>query len=355
LDTCITLFFFLVTQNKQPTYSEEGFNPDEDDIAADLEEVTLKCLTGFVDVTGETTKTTSETIDAAKAVEKGYEFSTSHLEEMARAVVRPSDDESVEDAIKAMKAICVMAMADSGKNWKSIVKDQDKYNLLSYNNDKFRDRFLEKALYVLGVLDVVGDTVDRKLPPTVLKACELGRSKVLEWLGSDRTPNLKIPASATIYQWFRDFRNGRNFSHPERALHVKMQALDNLDKFFAVHPSQKQTFKAHVQFVLKQQRLAGEANDEEDTIASVIRDGTMDGNAYDFYCYFVNDILRPLSSNIPDAKRSADAREDECDQPAKKQEDTVIFDFLVEKLTWQHLSHWMDENWGQTRTMSWSI
>jgi hypothetical protein len=274
---------------------------------------------------------------------------------MARAVVRPSEDESVEDAIKAMKAICSTAMADSGKSWKSIVKDQDKYDLLSYNNDKFRDRFVEKSLYVLGVLYVVGDTVDRKLPPTILKSCELGRSKVLEWVGPDRASNSKIPAPATIYQWFRDFRNGRNFSHSERALHVKMQALDNLDKFFAVHPSQKQTFKAHVQFVLKQQRLAGQANDEEDIIASVSRDGTLDGNAYNFYCYFVNDILRPLSSNIPDAKRSAHTREDECDLPAKKQEHTIIFDFLVETLTWQHLSHWMDENWGQTRNISWSI
>lgn len=271
---------------------------------------------------------------------------------MARAVVRPLEDESVEDAIKAMKAICSTAMNDSGKNWKSIVKDQDKYDLLSYNNDKFRDRFVEKSLYVLGVLDVVGDTVDRKLPPTVLKACELGRSKVLEWLGPDRTSNLKIPAPATIYQWFRDFRNGRSFSHPERALHVKMQALDNLDKFFAVHPSQKHTFKAHIQSVLKQQRLASQANNEEDIIAPIIRDGTLDGNAYDFYCYFVNDILRPLSSNIPDAKRSADDREDECALPAKKQEDTIIFDFLVEKLTWLHLSHWMDDNWSQTRNIS---
>lgn len=297
-----------------------------------------------------TTKATSDTIDTAKAAAKGHEFSASHIEMMARVVVRPLDDESVEDAIRVMKAACFKAMANSGKNWKTIVEDEDKYNLLSSNDAKFKDRFVEKALYVLGVLDVVSDTVDQKLPPTVLKSCALGRSKVLEWLGPDRTSSLKIPASKTVHSWFRDFCNGRKFSHPERALHVKMQVLDSLDKYFALHPVQKQAFKAHAQSILKPQSFTDQA-------ASVLRDGTLDGNAYDLYCYFVNDIVRPLSTNVSDAKRVANARENEStgDFLPKKQEDTIIFNFLAEKLTWQHLSQWMDENWSQSRNISWSL
>ena len=306
-------------------------------------------LSGYVNKSA--SKTTSETIDAARAVANGHKFSTPYLEKMTRIVICPQEGESIEEALKAMKSVCLTAMADSGKNWKSIVEDEDKYNLLSSNDDIFRDRIVEKALYVVGVLDVVSDTFNQNLPPTVIKSCELGRSKVLEWLGTTAS-DLKIPASRTVYAWFRDFCHERNFSHPQRAIHIKMQVLDNLDRFFTAYPVQKQIFKAHVQSVLKQQCRA--ANSTSGDVLS--RDGTVDGNAFDFFSYLVSTILRPLSTtnNPLGTKRGTDVRDGDgivttTKVIPKSQEGTAMYDYLVENLTWQHLLHWMNKNWDTAR------
>ena len=255
-------------------------------------------------------------------------------------------------------------MDNSGENWKTIVEDQDKYKLLSSSpcNNIIKSRIVYKSLYVLGVVDVVSDTVSKKLPPSVMKSCELGRSKALEWIGPNTAEGMWIPKSGTVYQWYRDFCHGRTFKHPERAVHMQMQSLERLDDFFATRPVQKQTFKAHVHSVLKQQRVLNHAN--SDIAASAMgRDGTLEGNAYDFYCYFVNDILRNSSEKASVAKRGAadaNARTENEASPAdaeayaellaEKQDHMAVFGF--QKLTWQHLSIWMVRNWGQSRNIS---
>jgi len=103
---------------------------------------------------------------------------------------------------------------------------------------------------------------------------------------------------------------------------------------------------------LKQQCRA--ANSTSGDVLS--RDGTVDGNAFDFFSYLVSTILRPLSTtnNPLGTKRGTDVRDGDGIVTAtkvipKSQEGTAMYDYLVENLTWQHLLHWMNKNWDTAR------
>mmetsp|Transcript_4469 Transcript_4469/g.10201 ORF Transcript_4469/g.10201 Transcript_4469/m.10201 type:complete len:126 (+) Transcript_4469:2857-3234(+) len=90
-----------------------------------------------------------------------------------------------------------------------------------------------------------------------------------------------------------------------RTCHAHRNAVsERIDDFFFEYPAKKRAFKAHVQSVLKQQR--------GDAPSTVVQDGTFGGNAYDFYCYFENDIFRNASDEAPGPKRDVNEREEEA-------------------------------------------
>mmetsp|Transcript_4469 Transcript_4469/g.10199 ORF Transcript_4469/g.10199 Transcript_4469/m.10199 type:complete len:378 (+) Transcript_4469:1874-3007(+) len=218
-----------------PAYSDEGNTTDVEE-----EEVPIKYLTS-VDPTVPSTTVTCEIDNHTKAVSNGFVFSDAFLEKSAREVLRPLEGESIQDAIRNMKKICLGAMQNAGENWKSIVENKDKYNLLS--SSKMKSKIVFKSLFVLGVLDVVGDTISKDLPPTMMKSCTLGRSKAIEWVGPNKTEDLWIPGTNTIYQWYRNFTNGRFFRHPERAMHTEMQSLNASTIFFSSIPPKSEPLR----------------------------------------------------------------------------------------------------------------
>lgn len=93
-----------------------------------------------------------------------------------------------------------------------------------------------------------------------------------------------------------------------------------------------------------------------DAPSTVVQDGTFGGNAYDFYCYFENDIFRNASDEAPGPKRDVNEREEEALAEshakvlAEKQDRLAFFGF--QRLTWQQLDIWMHRNWAQTRNLA---
>eukprot|EP00536_Pseudo-nitzschia_multiseries_P000792 jgi/Psemu1/179605/e_gw1.10.93.1 len=336
-----------------PAYTDECFEDDEE--FDDVEEHLIgKPQTSF-NTTVSTTITTSETESHAKAVASGYVFSDALLETSARKVLRPLEGESIEDAIANMKKICLKAMKNGGEDWKSIVEDEDKYNLL-LSNSKVRSQIVFKSLVMVGILDVMSATISNNLPPAVMRSCELGRSKAMKWIGHDESKDFWIPKTITVYQWYREFTNGRFFRHPERARHTEMQVFERLDAYFSENPAKIRAFKSHIRSVLKQQRVFIHSRSDDGAPSSMVRDGTLGGNAYDFYCYFVNNILRDSSDKSPVIKQDANERGEEVSAEdyakflAAKQYRLASFGF--QSLTWQHLNVWMDRKWAKSRHIS---
>ena len=307
------------------------------------------------DCTRKTTITTSESADHARIVAEGHVFSDGFLEESARKVLRPSKGESIEEAIAAMRAVCIKAMSNSGEDWTSIVEGEDQYHLLVSSNgsDAVKSKIVYKSLYVLAVVDVISDTVSRRLPPTVMKSCDLGRSKALEWIGPKRAAGMWIPLPLTVYDWFREFCNhGRSFKHPMRAVHLYRQNLDRIDDYFEDHPLQRQKFKNYVFSALKEQCMTGDP-------CALVGDGTVEGNGYDFYCYFVNDILGASLDGTKASKANRGAKESDSEGSSVEFDNFLsekrnhLAECGFEKLTWQHLSSWIDSNWGNTKKVTW--
>ena len=76
-------------------------------------------------------RSTSESVDAMKAVANGHVFSKLYLEQQGRMILRPVGNETVEESLQKMMQICSDALVNNSINWKSVVQDNDKYNLLS--------------------------------------------------------------------------------------------------------------------------------------------------------------------------------------------------------------------------------
>ena len=76
-------------------------------------------------------RSTSESVDAMKAVANGHVFSKIYMEQQGRMILRPVGDETIEEALQKMMQICSNALVSNCVNWKSIVQDNDKYKLLS--------------------------------------------------------------------------------------------------------------------------------------------------------------------------------------------------------------------------------
>ena len=81
-------------------------------------------------------RSTSESVDAMKAVANGHVFSKLYMERQGHMVLRPVGDETVEEALQNMMRICSDALVNKSAKWKSIVQDNDKYNLLSDSSHK---------------------------------------------------------------------------------------------------------------------------------------------------------------------------------------------------------------------------
>jgi hypothetical protein len=75
--------------------------------------------------------TTSESVDAKKAVANGHVFSEQYIDQQGRMILRPIADETVDEALRMMMKICSNALDKGGRNWKSVIQDNDKYHVLT--------------------------------------------------------------------------------------------------------------------------------------------------------------------------------------------------------------------------------
>lgn len=264
---------------------------------------------------------TSETADAAKAAERGHVFSKAFLEKAASDILCPAKDETVYEAIAAMEKICADALADQGAKWKSVVQDQDKFGLLVAPNHKTKIVF--KTSMMLSVLAVIKSTLAQNLPPMFIKTCELTREHFMMLIGHENLHGVWIPQRNTIYAWFRDFRTGRVFTHPEIKLHEKRLLLENLDGLFAKHPDKLIAFVSHVKYTLRE------------------TNGVLIESSYSIYSSFASEIAGSATlKRILGESRSVGTL---CSTSLNDQE-SLMESFKLEKLKWHHLYDWMEGN-----------
>ena len=148
-------------------------------------------------------------------------------------------------------------------------------------------------MYVQAVLCVVRRSLKRNLPPGIINSCKLAREVVIGWIGTDNAKKCWIPHFGTIYTWFRNFTNGRQFSHPELKRHEQFLLFDSLDALFEKFPNKLESLKDQIR------RIKFERGD-----VSLIQ------ISYDIFHFFVEELAGGsasrkngaiTSSNFPNA------------------------------------------------------
>jgi hypothetical protein len=280
-----------------------------------------------LDRTRDAALASSETADEAKAADNGHVFSQASIERAARNILCPVGDESIHDAIAAMEKICRDAMADGGAKWKTIVRDQDKFGLLVTQNHKFKIVF--KTTMVLAFLSVLKFTLATNRPPAFLRTCELAREYYMDWIGRENLRGVWIPQPVTVYGWFRDFRTGRVFTHPEKKLHEKHELWENLDRLFEEHPDRLLSLVGHVKRTLRETK------------------GELVESAYALFTHFASEIANGQSSSargIVDQTSLAAAADSAPSSLSITARDpnNLLTSYKLEDLKWYHLYDWME-------------
>ena len=104
---------------------------------------------------------------------------------------------------------------------------------------------------------------------------------MIGWIGIDDAKRYWIPHFGTIYTWFRDFTNGRQFSHPELKRHEHFLLLDSLDALFEKYPNKLESLKDYIR------RVKFERGD-----ASLIQ------ISYEIFHYFVEEVAGGSASRM---------------------------------------------------------